>query len=67
MQGEVCLDRDYGVNCMVYLIVNYCFIAYEPKAGALVPALRKYPQLHDPEYVVKHRGMPADKSPLVLP
>ncbi|CAG2169507.1 unnamed protein product, partial [Oppiella nova] len=41
--------------------------AYEPKAGALVPALKKYPQLHDPEYVVKHLGMPADKSPLVLP
>ncbi|CAG2114109.1 unnamed protein product, partial [Medioppia subpectinata] len=40
---------------------------YAPKAGALVPALRKYPQLHDPEYVIKHMKMPENQSPLVLP
>ncbi|XP_054155879.1 L-asparaginase-like, partial [Oppia nitens] len=40
---------------------------YEPRAGALVPALRKYPQLHDPDYVEKHLRMPKDNSPLVLP
>ncbi len=42
-------------------------IVYEPRAGALEPALRKYPQLHDPDYANKHFRLPEYNSPLVLP
>jgi hypothetical protein len=42
-------------------------IVYEPRAGALEPALRKYPQLHDPDYANEHFRLPQHNSPLVLP
>lgn len=40
---------------------------YQPRRGALEQTLKKYPQLHDPEYFEKSFALTASESLMVLP